>query len=213
VHGGAGSPTTVLLAAKLGLLRDVLETLLSEQADIEVVGTADDTTAVPRMAQRLRPDVVVIDVDQPDGTTPTTVHQLREQLPRIPVVALIAARPTTVLHSLLETGVVSAVDKNAPASRLIAAVRDAAAGDLVVDTAVAMAAVTATPNPLTVRERDVLQLAATGATGAEIATRLRLAPGTVRNYLSKAITKTGGRSRIDAVRIAQDAGWLQQPPS
>jgi two-component system, NarL family, response regulator DesR len=208
-----GSPTTVLLAAELGLLRHVLETVLSEQADITVVAAVEDHTALLRVAQRVRPDVVVIDIDQLDDDAARTVRQLRAWLPGTRVVALVAARPSVVLRGLLETGVVAAVDKNAPAVRLVDAVRDAAAGELVVHATVAVAALTAATNPLTIREREVLHLAATGATSAEIATHLRLSPGTVRNHLSKAIVKTGGRNRIDAVRIAQKAGWLQQPPS
>jgi two-component system response regulator DesR len=187
-----------------------LVTVLSEQADIDVVAAVADNRAVSREAQRVRPDVVVMDADQPDGTTPDAVHQVRERLPETPVVALVTARPTTLLRDLLAAGV-GVVDKNAPATRLVEAVRGAATGELAVDAAVAVAAVTAAPNPLTTREQEVLHLAAAGATGTEIATRLRLAPGTVRNYLSNAITKTGARSRIEAVRIAQDAGWLPAP--
>jgi two-component system response regulator DesR len=157
--------------------------------------------------------VVVIDVDRPDGTMPAAVHELRARLPRLPIVTLVTARPTTMLRDLLEMGVVGVVAKKSPASRLVEAVRSAATGELMVDAELAMAAVTAVPNPLTTRESEILQLAAAGATGTEIAARLRLAQGTVRNYLSSAFAKTGARNRIDAVRIALNAGWLQQPPS
>jgi two-component system response regulator DesR len=212
-RGESGSPIKVLLCAEMGLLRHALESVLSDHADIEVVAAVADHATVPQVAQRVRPDVVVLDVDQPDERVPVTVHRLWARIPQLPVVALVTARPTTLLRDLLETGAVAAVDKNAPTARLVEAVRSAAVGVLVVEATVAAAAVTATPNPLTLRERDVLKHAATGATGTEIATRLRLSPGTVRNYLSNAITKTGGRSRIDAVRIAYDAGWLLDPPN
>lgn len=192
----------------MGMLRHALVTVLSEQKDIEVVAAVANTAAVPHVGGRVRPDVVVIEVGKPAVSELATIRQVRAQLPKTPIVALVAARPTGLLTGLLDIAAVGAVDKNGPTSRLLAAVRGAAMGELVVDGTLAMAAVTATPNPLTARERDVLRLAAKGATGPEIAARLHLAHGTVRNYLSNALAKTGAQSRIDAVRIAQDAGWL-----
>lgn len=200
-----GSAITVLVAVQMGMLRHALVNVLSEQGDIEVVAAVENNAAVAQVGGRVQPDVMVIEVGKPELAT---LRQLRAQLPRTPIVALVAARPTGLLTGLLDIAAVGAVDKNGPTSRLLDAVRGAAKGELVVDATLAMAAVTAKPNPLTARERDVLRLAANGATGPEIAIHLHLAHGTVRNYLSNAIAKTGAQTRIDAVRIAQDAGWL-----
>jgi two-component system response regulator DesR len=124
------------------------------------------------------------------------------------IVALAAAKPAGLVQRLLAADVMGAVDKNAPAARLLQAIRGAAKGELVVDVNLAVAALAVEPNPLTPRELEVLRLAAEGASGPEIAVKLHLSPGTVRNYLSKVINKTCARTRVDAVRIAREAGWI-----
>ena len=118
--------------------------------------------------------------------------------------------PTPGPRGTLQTAdVLGAVDKTAPAARLLQAIRGAAKGELVVDVNLAVAALAVEPNPLTPRELEVLRLAAQGASGPEIAEALHLSPGTVRNYLSKVINKTCARTRVDAVRIAREAGWIE----
>jgi two-component system response regulator DesR len=206
-------PTTgtikVLLAEDMDLLRSALVSLLSEEEDIEVVAAlkCNDKKVVP-VAMRLRPDVVVVDVDLPCTRGLATVDELRRRLPNCRIVALAAAKPAGLVQRLLAADVLGAVDKNAPATRLLEAIRGAARGELVVDINLAVAALAVEPNPLTPRELQVLQLAAEGASGPEIAERLHLSPGTVRNYLSKVISKTTARTRVDAVRIAREAGWI-----
>lgn len=199
----------VLLAADRGLLRGALVSLLSREPDIQVVsaGPCDDQLA--QIAVRLRADVVVIDVagvDEPGGLA--TVTDLRRQLPICRMVALTAARPAGLVRSLFTADVLGVVDRNAPAARLLEAIRGAARGEPVVDIHLAIAALAAKPCPLTARELDVLRVAAEGASGPEIARRLSLSPGTVRNYLSKVVNKTSARTMTDAVRIARDSGWL-----
>jgi two-component system, NarL family, response regulator DesR len=136
------------------------------------------------------------------------VRELRNRLPDCQIVALAAAKPASLVQRLLAADVLGAVDKNAPAARLLEAIRGAAKGELVVDVNLAVAALAVEPNPLTQRELEVLRLAADGASGREIAEQLHLSPGTVRNYLSKVINKTCARTRVDAVRIAREAGWI-----
>jgi two-component system response regulator DesR len=198
----------VLLAEDLDLLRSALVSLLSDEEDIEVVAALKCNDKVTQVALRLRPDVVVVDVDLPCTNGLTTVRELRRRLPETQIVALAAAKPAGLVQRLLAADVLGAVDKNAPAARLLEAIRGAAKGELVVDVNLAVAALAVEPNPLTPRELEVLRLAADGASGPEIAERLHLSPGTVRNYLSKVINKTCARTRVDAVRIAREAGWI-----
>jgi len=206
---------TVLVVVGMGLLRQALVVLLAGQEDIEVVADladVDDKAAVLREARLRSPDVVVIDLDQAAARELSTVEQLRAQLPHVSIVALVRNHPERLLRTLLgaETTrlALSVIDKDSSATQLVDAVRAAARGELVFDTSVALAVLGAEPNPLTERVREVLQLVAGGASNREISTYLRLAPGTVRNYLSGVIAKTRARNRVDAVRIAQESGWL-----
>jgi two-component system response regulator DesR len=203
-------PTTikVLLAEDMNLLRSALVSLLSDEDDIEVVAALKCDKKVVPVALRLRPDVAVVDVDLPYTRGLLTVNELRRRLPECQIVALASAKPPGLVQRLLAAEVLGAVDKNAPAARLLEAIRGAAKGELVVDVNLAVAALAVEPNPLTPRELQVLQLAAEGASGPEIAEQLHLSPGTVRNYLSKVINKTCARTRVDAVRIAREAGWI-----
>jgi two-component system response regulator DesR len=193
----------------MDLLRTALVSLLSEEQDLEVIAAlrCHDEQVVP-VAQSLRPDVVVVDVAVAGARGVAMVDELRGRLPGCQIVALAAAKPAGLVQRLLVVDGVSAVDTNAPATRLVEAIRGAARGDLVVDINLAVAALAVGPNPLTPREMQVLQLVAEGASGSEIAKRLTLSPGTVRNYLSRAIYKTRGRTRVDAVRIAAESGWI-----
>ncbi len=198
----------VLLVVDMDLLRDALVTLLSDQHDMEVVADLKCDDNVIPIATRIRPDVAVIDVDQPCSRGLTMVPELRARLPHTQIVALAAASPPGLVQRALTAEVLGLVDKNASATRLIAAIRGAARGSQVVDVNLAVAALAAGPNPFTPRELQVLRLAADGASGPEIASRLSLSKGTVRNYLSKVMSKTCARTRIDAIRIVREAGWL-----
>ncbi|MBB4912859.1 response regulator transcription factor [Actinophytocola algeriensis] len=204
----ATEPITVLLALNLGLVRGAFVDMLSRHGDIEIVAALECGDQVVPLALRERPDVVVIEIDTPSSIGLTTVGNLREQLPACQIVALAAARPASVARSLLAADVLGAIDKDAPAHRLLEAIRGAAKGQAVVDASLAVAALMAESNPLTPREVDVLRMAADGAPGPEIAKRLFLSPGTVRNYLSNVTSKTRARSKSDAVRIARESGWV-----
>jgi two-component system response regulator DesR len=199
---------TVLLAEDRELVRGALVNLLSREQDIQVVSARQCDDELTAVALRLRPDVVVVDVDAPVARSLAAVTDLGRHLPACRIVALTPARPAGLVQRLFAAAVLGVIDRNAPAARLLEAIRGAARGELVVDVHLAIAAVVAEPCPLTARELDVLRLAAQGASGPEIAQRLHLSPGTVRNYLSKVIAKTRARTMTDAVRIARDTGWI-----
>jgi two-component system response regulator DesR len=112
------------------------------------------------------------------------------------------------LRRAMESGASAFLVKDSPAQELAAAIRRVLAGEQVIDPGLAAAALSAGPNPLSPRERDVLAASADGATITDIAARLHLSEGTVRNYLSAAIGKVGARNRIEAVRSAEVQGWL-----
>ena len=198
----------VLLVEDIDLLRTALVELLAGEHDITVVADVQCSEKVAVMALRLQPDIVVVDVDPPNTSGLTLIRELRNRMPHCQIVALVSTKPAALVRRLLAADVLGAVDKNAPAARLLQAIRGAAKGDLVVDVNLAVAALAVEPNPLTPRELEVLRLAVDGASGPEIAEQLHLSPGTVRNYLSKVINKSSARTRVDAVRIAREAGWI-----
>lgn len=202
------SSIRVLLVVDMDLLRDALVTLLSDQPDMEVIADLKCDDNVVSVAARLRPDIAVVDVDLPCSGGLKVVRELRARMPATQVVALASTKPPGLVQQVLTAEVLGAVDKNASAGRLLQAIRGAARGSQVVDVNLAVAALTAGPNPFTPRELQVLRLAADGASGPEIATQLSLSKGTVRNYLSKVMNKTCARTRIDAIRIVREAGWL-----
>lgn len=198
----------VLLAEDMDLLRTALVSMLSDEEDMEVIADLKCDRKVVSVALRLRPDVAVVAADVPHMNGLQTVADLRRQLPECQIVALTVTRPPGLLRRLLTAEVQGLIDKNAPAAQLLAAIRGVAQGGTMIDANLVVAALAADRNPFTPRETHVLQLAARGASGPEIARTLSLAPGTVRNYLSNAMSKTGARTRIDAIRIATESGWL-----
>jgi two-component system response regulator DesR len=201
-------PIRVLLVKDMDLLRDALVTLLSVQDDIEVVADLRSGDNVVQVASRLCPHLAVVDIDEVGGCGMAKVSELRASVPQCGVIALTVAKPAGLLQRLLEAEVSGVVDKNAPSGLLLQAIRDVAGGAQVVDANLAVAALAVGANPFTPRELQVLRLAADGASGPEIASELSLSDGTVRNYLSKVMSKTRARNRVDAIRIVRDAGWL-----
>jgi two-component system, NarL family, response regulator DesR len=198
---------TVLLAEDQDLLRSALISLLGAEADLRVAAAVPcQERAVLRAVQRFRPNVAVVHVN--GASALALISTLCVRIPDCQIVARVPTRPPGLIRQLIAAGVHGAVDINAPAARLLEAIRGVSRGEVVVDTQLAVAALTVPPNPFTARELEVLRLAAAGEAGPAIAKRLYLSAGTVRNYLSRAITKTNARTRFDAIRIAHDYGWL-----
>ena len=198
----------VLLAEDMHLIRGALIALLDLEPDIKVVAEVSRGDAVLPTALEHRPDVAVLDVDMPgvDGLTAATA--LAGRLPDCRTLILTALGRPEVLRRALTAQVRGFMVKDSPPAELAEAIRRVAAGELVIDPQLAAATITARPNPLTAREMELLRLAAEGAELSEIASRLHLTKGTVRNYLGAIVTKLDARNRIDAVRIATEAGWL-----
>ena len=197
----------VLIAEDQAMIAGALAALLGTESDIAVVGTANDGKAALDLARTLKPDVLLADIEMPHMTGLELAAAVRAEgcVGRVAILTTFA-RPG-YLRRALEAGAAAYLLKDAPASRLADAIRRVHAGGRVVDPELAAEAWDGT-DPLTDRERQVLRLAGEGQSGAEIASALELSEGTVRNYLSEAISKVGGRNRVDAARIARQKGWL-----
>jgi two-component system, NarL family, response regulator DesR len=198
----------VLLAEDQGMMRGALALLLGLEPDIDVVAEVSDGDSVVSTAARERPDVALLDIEMPGIDGLTAAAELRRRLPGCKVLILTTFGRPGYLRRAMEAGASGFLVKDGPVEELAAAIRRVLAGERVVDPALAAAALSAGPNPLTERERDVLAAAVDGSTVADIAARLHLSESTVRNYLSAAIGKTGSRNRIEAVRVARQQGWL-----
>ena len=201
-------PIRVLLVIEMSLLRGALATVLASEEDIEVVGGIAGGDRVVPTAIRYRPDIAVLDVDQGGSDMLATAQMLRERLPECRVVVLASAQRPGLVRRALDVSVAGAVDKDAQPRRLLATIRQVAKGKRTIDPALAVAAIGVAGSPLTPRELTVLDLASGGASPTEIAQRLFLSRGTVCNYLSRIMTKLEARTRIDAIRIAAEAGWI-----
>jgi two-component system response regulator DesR len=198
----------VLLAEDQGMVRGALATLLGLEEDIEVVAQCSRGDEVVAAAQRSNPDVALLDIEMPGLDGLSAAALLHGALPACTIIILTTFGRPGYLRRAMEAGATGFVVKDGPADQLAVSIRRAVAGERVLDTALAAAALSDGSNPLTPRERDVLQAASDGATIATIATSMFLSQGTVRNYLSSAIQKTGARNRLEAVRTAEQHGWL-----
>jgi len=198
----------ILLADDQHLVRSAIAALLDLEDDFEVVSTVDRGDKVVEAARASHPDVALLDIEMPglDGLAAAAV--LTSQVPSCRVAILTTFGRPGYLRRAMDAGALGFVVKDAPAEQLADAIRRVARGEHVVDPALAAATLTDGTSPLTPRERDVIACARSGATIAEIADRLYLSPGTIRNYLSSAIAKTGARNRHEAVRIAETNGWI-----
>jgi two-component system response regulator DesR len=198
----------VLLAEDQGMMRGALALLLDLEADIEVVAQLADGEAILGAALEARPDVAVLDIELPGRSGLEAAAELRERLPQCRVLIVTTFGRPGYLRRAMEAGASGFLVKDGPVEELAAAIRRVLAGERVIDPALAAAALSAGPNPLTRREQDVLTAAVDGAMVSDIARRLHLSPATVRNYLSSAIGKTQTRNRMEAVRAARRNGWL-----
>ncbi|WP_338700172.1 response regulator transcription factor [Streptomyces sp. Q6] len=198
----------VLLAEDQSMVREALAALLGLEPDIEVVAQAARGDEVLAAARAHAVDVALLDIEMPGCTGIEAAAELHAEMPELKVVVLTTFGRPGYLRSAMEAGAAAFLVKDAPASQLAEAVRKVLAGERVIDPTLAAAALAEGANPLTDREREVLRAAADGSTNAELALALNLSQGTVRNYLSVAIQKLAVRNRAEAVRVAQEKGWL-----
>jgi len=198
----------VMLAEDMHMVRGALVALLELEADIDVVAEVASGDDILPTALKHTPDVAVIDIDLPGIDGLTAASALHEQLPTCRTLILTSLGRPGTLRRALSARVGGFILKDAPSRELADAIRRVAAGHRVVDSNLALAAWDSAECPLTAREIDVLRLAADGAEAPEIAARLFLSTGTVRNYLSTIATKLNARNRVDAIRIATESGWL-----
>ena len=198
----------LLLADDQELIRSALAVLLGLEADFEVVAAVGRGDEVVAAARAHHPDIALLDIDMPgiDGLAAASV--LTREVPQCRSLILTTFGRPGYLRRAMESGARGFVVKDAPPEQLADAIRRVAAGERVVDPVLAAETLASGASPLTARERDVLVAARLGATVSEIAGKLFLAEGTVRNYLSAAITKAGARNRAEAVRTAEARGWL-----
>jgi two-component system, NarL family, response regulator DesR len=202
------NPIRVLLAEDQAMIREALAALLSFEDDIEVVAQVGRGDEVVRAASEASPDVALLDIEMPGIDGLAAAADLRKRHPNMKIVILTTFGRPGYLRRAMESGVSGFVVKDSPAEKLAHTIRQVLKGGKVIDPDLAVAALAEGSCPLTPREKDVLAASADGATIAEIASVLYLSEGTVRNYLSACIQKVGARNRTEALRIAEERGWL-----
>ncbi|MGN6302014.1 MAG: response regulator [Angustibacter sp.] len=203
-----GEPIRVLVADDQALVRGALAALLDLEPDLTVVAEVGSGDAVVEAAREHHPDVALLDVEMPgmDGIAATAA--LKADQPGVRVLVVTTFGRPGYLRRALQAGADGFVVKDTPARQLADAVRRVHAGLRVVDPVLAAESMVTGESPLTARETEVLRAAQDGASVAAISGRLFLSEGTVRNHLSSAIGKTGSSNRAEAVRVAQEHGWL-----
>jgi two-component system response regulator DesR len=201
------APITVLIAEDQAMVLGALAALLEDETDIEVIGLARTGREALALALEKRPDVLISDIEMPAMTGLELAAALKTEAPRIRIIILTTFARAGYLRKALDAGAAGYLLKDAPAAHLAGAIRRVHAGHRAIDPELTVEALIE-PDPLSERERQVLRLAAEGLEGPDIARRLGLSEGTVRNYLSNAITKVGASNRIEAANLARAKGWL-----
>jgi two-component system, NarL family, response regulator DesR len=198
----------VLLAEDQDLVRGAMAALLTLEADIEVVAEVGRGDQVLGAARESRPDVAVLDIEMPGSDGIAAAAALRREVPGCRVLMVTTFGRPGYLRRAMASGASGFMLKDAPAKELAVAIRRTAAGQRVLDPQLAAQALSEGDSPLSQREAEVLLCAADGASIAEVARRLFLSEGTVRNHLSSAIQKLDARNRMEAIRLAEEKGWL-----
>ena len=197
----------VLIVEDQRMLRTALCALLALETDIDVVGSAGDGLEGIELTRELKPDIVIADIEMPKKTGLELANWIRQQKLATRVIIVTTFARAGYLRRALDAGVSGYLLKDSPEDVLPNAIRTVYKGGRTIDPELATQAWSES-DPLTDRERQILRLSADGLTNAQIATDLNLTDGTVRNYISEAISKLGANNRIDAARIARDKGWL-----
>jgi two-component system, NarL family, response regulator DesR len=197
----------VVIAEDQGMVLGALSALLEIERDIKVVGRAANGKEALELTLKQKPDVLISDIEMPEMSGLEVAAELKQRGSTSHVIILTTFARPGYLRRALQAGATGYLLKDSPAATLAEAVRRVHTGCRVIDPDLAAGAWTE-DDPLTDRERQVLRLAAEGATSVDIAAQLRLSEGTVRNYLSEAISKLGASNRVEAARIARGKGWL-----
>lgn len=197
----------VLLAEDQAMVRGALAALLGMESDIEIVAAAADGDAAWNELRRHSPDLLVTDIEMPGASGLELARRVQHHGLPVKVVIVTTFARAGFLRRALDSGVAGYLLKDAPAERLAEALRTVHRGGRAIDPQLALEAWTE-PDPLSEREREVLRLAGEGLSSTDIATRMNLSQGTVRNYLSECIGKLGVSNRIEAWRLARQKGWL-----
>ncbi|BCJ47559.1 DNA-binding response regulator [Actinoplanes ianthinogenes] len=198
----------ILLVEPLTMLRGALAATLTQEDDLDVVADLDTLDAALDMARAVSPDVAVINIALLAGAGLTTFARFTAGHPGCATLALAGPDEPVLLNRALDRRVDGVVSTQAAPGELIRGIRRLVRGERVVDATLAVAMVTAPRSPLSAREVSVLSAAASGVPSTEVAAELHLSPGTVRNYISAILRKTGARNRLEAVRLAESCGWL-----
>jgi two-component system response regulator DesR len=198
----------ILLVEPMNLLRGALAATLSLEKDFEVVADLGGLDQALDMARAVPPDVAVVNVGLLADDGVRTIGRLSSEQPHCATLVLAGPDAPGLLNRALDVHVRGVVGTQAAPCELVRNIRDAAKGERVIDASLAVAMVAAPRSPLSPRELDVLSVVASGVPSAEVAAKLHLSTGTVRNYVSAILRKTGARNRLEAVRQAEDAGWF-----
>ncbi|OAP86178.1 DNA-binding response regulator [Peptidiphaga gingivicola] len=198
----------IVVADDQALVRGAIAMMLDLEEDIEVVAQAGNGREAIEAVACGDVDVVLADVEMPVMDGIAAASRIRKEHPDVKILMVTTFGRPGYLRRAMEAGASGFVVKDAPSDSLASAVRKVMAGQRVVDPDLAAESLAASSNPLTEREQDVLRATSGGGTTADVSRSLFLSQGTVRNYLSSAIHKTGARTRAEAVVIARDNGWL-----
>ena len=202
------APIRLLIADDEQLIRGALEALLGLEPDIEIVAGADDGVMAAELTLGLLPDVCLLDLEMPRADGIEAAEKIIAEAPEVRVIIVTRHARPGVLRRALAARISGFVPKSTPAGELADVIRDVAAGKRYIDPEIAAAALTAERCPLTERELDVLRVTRTSSSVQDIADALFLSTGTVRNYLSAAMTKLGAANRRDAAEQAWQQGWI-----
>ena len=206
--GRSGDRIRLVIADDQALVRGALAALLELEGDLEIAGVAADGEQAVRLVAELAPDVCLMDIQMPDLDGIEATRRVRAANPGTRVLIVTTFARPGYLRAALDAGASGFIVKDTPAEQLADAVRRVHSGLRVLDPALAEESLFEGANPLSDREQQVLRLAADGRSAGAIASEVFLSAGTVRNHLSSAIGKTGAANRAQAVRIAQDKGWI-----
>ena len=198
----------VVIAEDQALVLGALAALLGLEDDLEVAGRARNGEEALALCRARAPDIVLTDIEMPLMTGIELAAALKEAAAPCKVIIVTTFARAGYLRRALAAGVRGYLLKDAPAETLAAAIRNVHAGGRAIAPELALESWSGGEDPLSERERQVLRLAGEGKSGAEIARLVCLSEGTVRNYLSESISKLGAANRVEAFRLARDAGWL-----